>query len=108
MSNYYERTSIQPSKFVGVSSRYAESEVVYYTENKLLTFKTYKKKSYTPSANDKYTVITKGYEYRPDLLSNQAYGTPDFWWKILEVNGMKDIFEFRSGENIVIPNNILF
>jgi hypothetical protein len=108
MSNYYEKTSIQPSKFVGVSSRYAESEVVYYTENKLLTFKTYKKNSYTPSANDKYTVITKGYEYRPDLLSNQAYGTPDFWWKILEVNGMKDIFEFRSGENIVIPNNILF
>jgi hypothetical protein len=108
MSNYYERTSIQPSKFVGVSSRYAESEVVYYTENKLLTFKIYKKNSYTPSANDKYTVITKGYEYRPDLLSNQAYGTPDFWWKILEVNGMKDIFEFRSGENIVIPNNILF
>jgi hypothetical protein len=41
-------------------------------------------------------------------MSNQAYGTPDFWWKILEVNGMKDIFEFKSGENIVIPNNILF
>jgi hypothetical protein len=108
MSNYYEKTNIQPSKFVGFSSRYADSGVVYYTENKLLTFKTYKKKNYIPSKSDKYAVITKGYEYRPDLMSNQAYGTPDFWWKILEVNGMKDIFEFKSGENIVIPNNILF
>ena len=74
-----------------------------------MLFRSYKKNnSYSPSTNDKYTVITKGYEYRPDLVSYQAYGTPDFWWKIMEVNGIKDIFDFKSGLNIVIPDNVLF
>jgi len=45
MANFYETTKIDAKKFVTVSSRYADSEVVYYTENKLLTFKTYKKKN---------------------------------------------------------------
>ena len=43
MPNYYEKTNISPSKFTIFSSRYFESNVIYYTENKLLTFGTYKK-----------------------------------------------------------------
>ena len=108
MSNYYEKTNISPSKFTIFSSRYFESDVIYYTENKLLTFGTYKKNTYSPSANDKFTVVTKGFEYRPDLMSYKAYGTPDFWWKIMEANGIKDIYDFKSGLNIVIPDNVLF
>ena len=53
-------------------------------------------------------VITKGSEYRPDLVSFDEYGTIDFWWKIMEVNGIKDILDFAAGRNIRLPNNVLF
>jgi hypothetical protein len=108
MPNYYEETKIAPKKFVNFSSRYSESGVVYYTENKLLTFNTYKKKNYKPSAGDRFMSITANFEYRPDLVSQKAYGTCDFWWKIMEANGIKDIFDFKTGINLRIPDSVLF
>lgn len=105
MANFTEVTNIDPRRFIPPSSRYLESKVLYYTENKLLTFNTYKKTEIPANDRDKYAVITPGVEYRPDLVSQQAYGTVDFWWKILEANGMKDIWEFKSGKNIRIPGS---
>jgi len=107
MANYTKNTKISAKNFVTVSSRYAKYNVIYYTENNLLTFPVYKKKPYVPNSNDKYAVITPGSEYRPDLVSQSAYGTVDFWWKIMEANNLKDIFEFKAGLNIVIPNAVL-
>jgi hypothetical protein len=49
-------------------------------------------------------VITPGVEYRPDLVSYDKYGTPNSWWMILEANGMKDIWDFKSGKTIMLPN----
>lgn len=107
MANYIEFTTINPKGiFVPVSSRYADSTVIYYTENKLLSFETYKKTPIKSSSNDKYYLISPGTEYRPDLVSFRAYGTVDFWWKIMEANNLKDIFEFKSGLNIRIPDAI--
>ena len=96
MANYYETTSISAKKFVTFSSRYSASSVVYYTENKLLTFNTYKKKKLLPSSRDRFMSVPANLEYRPDLVSQMAYGTCDFWWKIMEVNGIKDIFDFKK------------
>jgi len=45
-------------------------------------------------------------EYRPDLVSRDKYGIPDFWWKIMEVNNIKDIIDFKAGRTIVLPENI--
>lgn len=106
MARYIEKANIDPKRFVTISSRYADSEVIYYTENKILTFKIYKKKTQSLSSKDKYMVIPPGAEYRPDLVSQSAYGTSDFWWKILEANNIKDIFEFKAGLNIRIPDAI--
>lgn len=105
MANFTEVTNIDSRRFVPPSSRYLDSKVLYYTENKLLTFNTYKKKQIPITDEDKYAVISPGVEYRPDLVSQQAYGTVDFWWKLLEANGMKDIWEFKAGENIRIPGS---
>ena len=52
-------------------------------------------------------VISPGYEYRPDLISQMVYGSPDFWWKIMEVNSIKDIFDFKAGVNLRIPDSNL-
>lgn len=107
MANYTEKTKINPKRFVPVSSRYAESDVIYYGENKLLTYSLYKKSTKKMSSKDKYFVVTPGTEYRPDLVSQTAYGTTDFWWKIMEANDIKDIFDFKAGLNIRVPNNLL-
>lgn len=106
MANYIEITRIDPKRFVPVSSRYADNPVVYYGENRLLSFTIYRKPPMRTSQKDKFYVITPGTEYRPDLVSQTAYGTVDFWWKIMEANSLKDIFEFKAGLNIRIPDAI--
>lgn len=108
MANYYEKTNILTNKFVNFSSRYSDSTIVYYTENKLLAFNTYKKKDFKTSTGDKFMSVTPRFEYRPDLVSQAVYGTCDFWWKIMEVNGIKDIFDFKTGLNLRIPDSVLF
>ena len=106
MANYYEETDINPRRFVTVTSRYLGQKVVYYTERKLLSYNTYKRKEYKPNKKDKFTIISSRFEYRPELLSFEFYGTPDFWWKIMEANGIKDIFDFKAGLNIRLPNAV--
>jgi len=103
MANYFELSKIQSNKFVNISSRYHESDIVYYTEKKLLTFPLYRKTPIDSSKRDKFTVISKGHEFRPDLTSYEFFGVPDFWWKIMEANKINDIYDYRAGLSIKIP-----
>jgi hypothetical protein len=57
-----------------------------------MTFDTYKKTQIEENQDDKYMLITAGYEYRPDLVSQKVYYTPDYWWRIMEAN---NILEFK-------------
>ena len=92
------------------TSRYANSALLYYGPDNIITFETYKRPPRPRKLNqqDRFMVITPGVAYRPDTVSNEVYGTPDFWWKIMEYNGMKDIMDFRAGINIVLPTDVLF
>lgn len=108
MANPIQVTNVPATRFVNTASRYANSVVILYSEANKTTFEIYKRGTYLPSTNDKYTVITKGQEYRPDLLSRTVYGTVDYWYKLLEANGMSDILEFKAGVNIKVPGNIFF
>jgi len=109
MANNITYTTLVPTNgFVGPSSRYADSTILYYGPNSVLTFTTYVRKSaYVPSSNDKYAVIPPGFEYRPDKMSLSAYGTVDFWWKIMEANNIKDVFDFKSGLSIRLPASVM-
>lgn len=106
MANKIEFTNIRTDTFVTRVSRYADSRVVYYSDQRIVTFETYKRKKFYPSKGDQVTVITPGMEFRPDLLSADKYGIPDFWWKIMEANNIKDVADFRAGRTIVLPENI--
>lgn len=106
MANKIEFTNIQPSTFVTRVSRYSSSKVLYYSDERILTFETYKRKNYKGQSTDKVAVIPAGMEYRPDLVSKERYGVPDFWWKIMEVNNIKDIIDFKAGRTIVLPENV--
>lgn len=90
------------------SSRYKESKVINMG-NGVISLEIYKAKPTKPPDNtDVYMTIPPGMQYRPDLASWDLYKVHDFWWKIMEYNGMKDIMEFKAGVSIRIPLNIYF
>jgi hypothetical protein len=97
-------TNIPAQSIVTPVSRYTKQVVIYYGENKLLAFNTYNRKVYVPKGDEKVMLVTKGVEYRPDLVSQDFYGFPDNWWRILEANGMIDVWQFKAGMTIMLPD----
>lgn len=59
---------------------------------------------------DKIILIPPEFDQRPDLLSNQEYGTPRLWWVFAMRNPnliIDPINDFVAGLEIYIPQNIL-
>ena len=59
---------------------------------------------------DKIIIIPAAFNQRPDLLSQQEYGTPGLWWVFCIRNPdlINDpINDFIAGLEIYIPTNIL-
>lgn len=106
MANSITPSPLLASTFVDVTSRYISSKVIYYGDEHLVTFETYKRQPSVFSKNDKYYLITQASEHRPDLVSQLAYGVPSFWWRILEANNMKDISDFKKGTTVRIPESL--
>ena len=99
--------TVKANNVVSGLSRYLKQNVIHYGEQNILTFDTYIRRPFTPNGQEKVLMITKGIEYRPDLVSFDVYGTPNAWWKILEANGMSDIMEFKTGTTIILPQEFL-
>ena len=95
--------NIDAKNLVSSSSRYTNQTVIYYGPNNVITFETYKRTPYVITGQEKVMLITKGVEYRPDLVSYDFYGYTDAWWNILEANGMYDIYDFKAGKTIILP-----
>ena len=110
---------IEAKRFVTATSRYAESQVLLYGKDRLLTFASYKRKPYVPSDSDRFAVVPPGEEYRPDLTAFRAYGIVDYWWLLMEVNnfagfGKNDVggpiasFWLGQADSAVNPMHIAF
>jgi hypothetical protein len=59
---------------------------------------------------DKIIIIPPEFNQRPDLLSNQEYGTPRLWWVFCMRNPdliIDPINDFVAGLEIFVPVNIL-
>lgn len=59
---------------------------------------------------DKIIIIPPAFDQRPDLLSQQEYGTPRLWWVFCVRNPdliIDPINDFVAGLEIYIPDNIL-
>lgn len=104
MANKITVVDLPQRNFVDGESRYLSSTMMYYGEKNFLTFETYKRSPFQSSNNDRHYVITKGTEYRPDLVARRAYGNVSLWWKIMEANRIFDIYDFKAGRNIIIPD----
>lgn len=88
-------------------SRYKNSNVIYWGDQKRICFETYLRKPYIPTGKERVVLITPGLAYRPDLLSFEAYGFTDAWWKIMEVNGIHDVYDFKPGITVILPENLM-
>lgn len=98
--------SLIPTDYVVTTSRYVNSDVGFYGPQNKITFNIYQRREFTVSADDRYILITPGYEYRPDLVSQKAYGLPDYWWILLQANKINDVYQFTTGKTIRIPADI--
>lgn len=88
-------------------SRYKDSPVIYWGDQNRMAFETYVRQPYTKTGKEKVALITPGLAYRPDLLAYKYYGFPDPWWKIMEVNGMHDVLDFKPGVTVILPDELL-
>ena len=49
--------------------------------------------------------IPAGYEHRPDLISNLFFDTPNYWWAVMELNGLSDPFEsLNVNDRVMLPD----
>ncbi len=94
------------------ASRYNHSRLLAYSEHQVLTFGTYDR-NYNPvnhrdvkrvSKDEvKYYQVTSGTEFKPWLISTEAYGDPAYWWYIMEYNNIFDVEEITMGKTLKIP-----
>lgn len=59
------------------------------------------------SSSDNILLLETKYDKRPDLLSNDLYGSPNWWWIFMIYNPDKiqdPIYDFVPGISIRIPN----
>lgn len=60
-----------------------------------------------PDSGDKLVTLDSRHEYRPDLLSQEQYGTPEYYWVFMcrNMNIIRDlIWDFTAGTVIVVPS----
>lgn len=101
-----EEANIRTDNIVGGQSRYLGQKVIYYSDKRFITFETYNRKPYVPTGKEKVMVITKGVEFRPDLVAYDVYRVQNLWWKIMEANKIYDIYDFVAGKTIILPDNV--
>lgn len=69
--------------------------------------KNYVHRAIPASTDDREITITKEYENRPDKLSFDLYGTPEFWWvfSVRNRNVLTDpVWDMTVGKKIMVSS----
>lgn len=59
-----------------------------------------------PDSTDVLYVVDKKYEFKPTLMSDDAYGTPSYWWVFMvrNMDAIRDpIWDLKAGLALMIP-----
>lgn len=67
----------------------------------------YKHRAIPPHRDDTLFTITPKYQYRPDKLSDDYYGTPAYWWvfAVRNRNVLNDpVWDMEIGAKIMVPS----
>lgn len=85
---------------------YKASSPYFETKQTSWFLSNYEPREIFRDGTDILKVLETKYENRPDLLSYDYYGTPNYWWVFMMVNpdAIKDpIYDFKAGLVIYIP-----
>ena len=94
----YELTNQEYKK----PSRYQTLRVIREDTQRYL--ETYNQKVIPESPRDVYHVVKQSEVGRLDIISNQYYGSPIYWWAIALANDFIDPFIVNEGDLIRIPS----
>lgn len=85
------------------TSRYRKDDIIVDEQRNVIYRETYSK-PLRSRAGSKYFKVTPQYEYRPDLLAEDVYGSPKYWYVILEMNGLTGFEQFVRGLTVIVPD----
>lgn len=83
------------------TSRYQILRVLLNDNQRYL--ETYNQVKIPESDNDTYHIVSFNEEGRLDIIANNYYNDPSFWWILAVANQMIDPFDFKKGVMIRIP-----
>ena len=91
-----------PTKYTNIS-RYSIYRQIL-DDDKELYLETVNQTPVDESELDRYHKVLKEEENRLDIISNNYYGTPEYYWVIALGNNLIDPMVVRPGEILRIPN----
>jgi hypothetical protein len=86
---------------------YNSNSPYFYTPQYSWHIGNYEHRPIFPNGEDTMIVIEKKYQYRPEYLSDDLYGTPAYWWVFCIRNPFlrsDPIWNFVTGLDIMVPS----
>lgn len=87
-------------------AKYSTSSPWYKTPQNQLFLEIWQPRPIPAEADDYDYIIQPQYNYRPDLLAFDIYGTPKLWWVFAQRNVdviFDPIYDFKAGAVIKLP-----
>lgn len=94
MATIKENSRYKNSTITDLSER-TSSDSVFMVLNKFPTI--------PPSTNDSIIKITDGNKFRPDLISQIAYGDTNYGWAIMSANNIRSFASLSPGLKLRVP-----
>lgn len=99
-----EQASIE-NKYVNTNiSHYSTSEMNLNLYDNVLLNKYFSKIKTTCTTKTLRREEQFKYNYRPELLSTDTYGTPSLWYLILKCNNCEDFNDFKDLPSVKLPD----
>ena len=87
--------------------KYAAASPYIATSQNFWRIENYVHRKIAPSVQDKTITLGSKYQYRPDSLSFDLYGTPEYWWVFMvrNMDQIRDpIWDQVAGMTIIAPS----
>ena len=87
-------------------ANYDSTSAYYLTPYSQFFLDVWTNRPFPKESDDQTLVITQTYQYRPDLLAYDLYGTPSLWWVFYQRNPntlTKPPFDFVANTFIYLP-----
>lgn len=87
-------------------AKYSASSLYYRTNQNNVYLEIWQPRIIPAEADDFMYTIQPQYNFRPDLLAYDIYGTPKLWWVFMQRNVdviFDPIYDFRAGTTIKLP-----